>query len=78
MTGDIIEQPAASHFYYNIIFLNIVYVFLWLYFDHVLSSNRGVAYSFYFPLQKSYWMTVFPSCFKEETKDKQKKKLKRK
>lgn len=63
LTGDIVEQPAASHFYNNIVFLNFVYAFLWFYFDHVLSSNRGVSYSFFFPLQKSYWKTVFPFCF---------------
>jgi hypothetical protein len=55
-----------------------MYALLWLYLDHVISSNRGVSYSFYFPLQKTYWMSVFPYFFKEETKNNQDKKLKRK
>lgn len=66
MTDDIIEQPAASHFYSNMVFLNYVYLALWFYLDHIISSNRGVAYSFYFPFQKSYWLSVFPFSSKEE------------
>lgn len=44
-------------------------MFLTWYFDHVLSSNRGVAYSLLFPFQKAYWKTVFPTLLgKEEDK----------
>mmetsp|Transcript_2362 Transcript_2362/g.3571 ORF Transcript_2362/g.3571 Transcript_2362/m.3571 type:complete len:181 (-) Transcript_2362:1214-1756(-) len=36
-----------------------LYFLLFWYFDHVISSNRGVAWSLYFPVQKSYWIKVF-------------------
>ena len=42
-----------------------IFIVLWWYCDHVFASNRGVAHSLYFPLQKSYWLSVFPCCRKD-------------
>jgi hypothetical protein len=32
------------------------------YFDHVIDSNRGVAYPFYYPFSPNYWLS---SCKKK-------------
>lgn len=61
-----IIAPSVAFFTNRIIFIGWTYFFLFLYFDHVLSSNRGVSYSFFFPFQKSYWITVFPFLFKKQ------------
>jgi hypothetical protein len=49
---------------------------LWFYFDHIIASNRGVAYSFYFIFQKSYWLSILPVSKKEREVQKLKRKTK--
>jgi hypothetical protein len=44
-----IIAPSVSHFTNKIKLTAWLYFFMFLYFDHVLSSNRGVSYSFFFP-----------------------------
>lgn len=38
------------------------------YLDHVLASNRGVAYSMTFPFQKSYWLSIIEPFQKKSSK----------
>jgi hypothetical protein len=68
----------VGHFVRKIKAMTWVYFLAFIYFDHVLSSNRGVSYSFFFPFLKSYWKSIFPSLFKEEPPNTDTKKLKRK
>jgi hypothetical protein len=37
----------------------VLYLVLTWYFDHIISSNRGVASPFYFPFTKKYWFSFF-------------------
>jgi hypothetical protein len=67
-THDVLYAPSIAHFMKNIRHITyFIMVFTW-YLDHVLSSNRGVAYPLTFPFQKSYWQTVFPYLFGKEVK----------
>ena len=66
--GDVCFEPPASYFVNRIIAMNFVYILFWLYLDHVIASNRGVAYSFYFPFQKTYWKRVFKGFLKSDEK----------
>ena len=59
-TFDVIHTKSIEHFVNCILQSGIFFFVMFWYCDHIFSSNRGVAYSLYFPLQKSYWMTVFP------------------
>ena len=65
-THDIIHSTSINHLYKNIAHITYFLMLLTWYFDHVLSSNRGVAYPLTFPFQKSYWKTVFPSLLGKE------------
>ena len=60
MNNSVIRCPPASHFANNNIAITILFTVLWFYFDHVISSNRGVGYSYLFPFYKSYWASLFP------------------
>jgi len=66
LTGQIIISPTVGHFVRKIKMMTWVFFFAFIYFDHIISSNRGVSYSFFFPFLKSYWKTIFPRLFKEE------------
>ena len=50
---------------------------MWIYFDHVLASNRGVAYRFYYFLEKKYWMSLIPDRFIKKVEDEKAGKKKR-
>ena len=76
MQGNLIHQPPAISFHHNILIINWIYLALWFYFDHIISSNRGVAYSFYFIFQKSYWKSILPG--RKEVKEANKLKRKTK
>lgn len=39
-------------------------ILLWIYFDHIFSSNRGVAYNLTFFLEKSYWLSMLPEKYR--------------
>lgn len=54
-THDVIHAPSIAHFMKNIRHNIYILIVLTWYFDHVLSSNRGVSYPLTFPFQKSYW-----------------------
>ena len=60
MTIDDIFVPPANHFMINNFRVFLGSAFLFWYLDHLISSNRGASQSFYFPLQPSYWINVFP------------------
>jgi len=38
----------------------VLFFFLWLYFDHVDASNRGIAYSPLFFLDRNFWINMMP------------------
>ena len=60
-----VHGPSAADFQDKVFRTMWIFVAAWWYFDHVLASNRGYAYPFYFPFTKSYWLSVFP-CFGKE------------
>ena len=68
-TNDIIHVKPIYHFVYMIQKTGVFIFIMFWYFDHVLSSNRGVGYSLYFPFQKSYWQSVFPCLQKPSVTD---------
>ena len=78
ISGLIIKAPSVNYFLNKIKTMAWVFFFLFIYLDHVLSSNRGVGYSFFFPFLKSYWKSVFPSLFKEELPKDDTQRLRRK
>ena len=65
-THDVMHPPSVRHFVRNIQETTVFFVIAFWYFDHILSSNRGVAYPLLFPFTKSYWLSVFPFLRKEE------------
>lgn len=46
--GDIIVAPSPNYYMVKLWLSNIYLICLWLYFDHVNASNRGIAYSPFF------------------------------
>lgn len=58
--GDIIEGPSPAHIMHKLYLSTLILILAWLYFDHVDSSNRGVAYSPIFFLEKNYWLNLMP------------------
>jgi len=58
-TNDIIRVPSTHYLMMHIIYSMSVAICLWWYCDHVFASNRGKAYSLFFPFQPSYWRAVF-------------------
>jgi hypothetical protein len=48
-TFDVINSKPIAHFVHCIEQTGLVFFILFWYFDHIFSSNRGVAYSLYFP-----------------------------
>jgi hypothetical protein len=72
-TGDVINAYAAHYWMQNIVKVTYFLLFLFWYLDHTLASNRGTSYSFYFPVQLSYWKSVFKSCSKKKDDDNEQK-----
>ena len=58
-TNDVIRVPSTHYLMMHIIYSMYVAMFLWWYCDHIFASNRGKAYSMFFPFQPSYWKAVF-------------------
>ena len=57
------DEFFAPSCYYMMqhMYIEIVVIFsIWWYLDHVLASNRGVAYNFLFMFQKDYWKSCMP------------------
>jgi hypothetical protein len=59
-TNDVMYPPSVAYCVNCLIYTTIFFVVAFWYFDHILSSNRGVAYSMLFPFTKKYWISVFP------------------
>lgn len=68
-----IVGPSCQYFMYKIYTTTFVAILLWLYFDHVNSSNRGVAYHPLFFVDKSFWMGFLPAKYKKEAAKKKSK-----
>lgn len=61
MTMERYEAPSSYESMVKMYKVSFIYYILALYFDAILSHNRGAALPLYFPLMPSYW---FPSCKK--------------
>lgn len=67
-SGKYVEYSALTSVY--VLLANIAfYVVLTWYFDHVVQSNRGGTYSYWFFLQKSFWMKTSKKKKKEMSVD---------
>jgi hypothetical protein len=58
-TNDIIRVPSTHYLMMHILYSMYLAMFLCWYCDHIFASNRGKAYSMFFPFQPSYWRAVF-------------------
>jgi len=67
-THDLLLAPAAAHFVSRLFQQQILFAVLFWYLDHVLASNRGVAYGALFPFRRQYWMSVCP-CFDKRKRE---------
>lgn len=61
-----IRAPSGSYFMNKIYTSMIFSIVMWLYLDHVVSSNRGVSYRLFFFLEKSYWMSMLPEKYRSK------------
>ena len=76
-TGALIHAPSPARFMSAMYWAQFCIWLLWWYLDHVLASNRGVAYCFYFMFQKQYWLGLLPARYRQRTEETKRKKLKR-
>jgi ABC-type multidrug transport system fused ATPase/permease subunit len=76
-TGAHIHAPSVASFMSSMYWTQFWIWVLWWYLDHVLASNRGVAYCFYFMFQKQYWVSVLPTKYKQRIEESRRQKLKR-
>lgn len=58
--ADTLHIPAPMYFLNKQKKITFWLSVMFWYFDHVISSNRGAGNRFYFPVQPSYWLSVFP------------------
>lgn len=58
-THDVIRAPSTHYFMMKIFNSMYLATFLWWYGDHVISSNRGRSYGFFFLFTPSYWYGVY-------------------
>jgi len=53
-----ISAPSPAYFMNRVYQSMIGATLIWLYLDHVISSNRGASYRFYFFLERKYWVRI--------------------
>ena len=78
-TQTAIVSPSAADMFSKLIGSMFAITLLWWYLDHVIASNRGAAYSVFFPFQRSYWASLLPrACAKKFDRARGKQKSKKK
>lgn len=68
-TFNVLYMKPIAHFVHCIEMIGVFFFVMFWYCDHIFSSNRGVAFSLFFPFQKSYWLSVFPFCQKKQPQE---------